>query len=362
MAAGPRPDAMAYRVVQWATGAMGRTALRRVIDHPDLELVGCYVYSADKAGQDAGTIAGRPETGIVATNDIDAILALDADIVLHMPRITLPYDALARDVGRLLASGKNLISIAGFHAPWAHDAGYADPLRAACVEGASTLAGMGVNPGAIVERFALAATGLCATVDRVVVHETVDASAMQAPGFVFGLMGFGSDPVADDITTGPLAALYTQLFSEVLHLAAQGLGDRIAKVEPAHKLIAAPRDIAIAAGNIAKGSVAATRWRWVATLAGGATIELAILWTSDPSLHPDLGSAHWTIDVVGRPNIRMTLAIDEGDPDMPRARALTDATVAVAIAAIPHVVRAPAGFFAYPHPPAHRDRLAEFVR
>ncbi len=57
-----------------------------------------------------------------------------------------------------------------------------------------------------------------------------------------------------------------------------------------------------------------------------------------------------------------TLAIDEGDPDMPRARALTDATVAVAIAAIPHVVRAPAGFFAYPHPPAHRDRLAEFVR
>ncbi len=341
---------------------MGRTALRRVIDHPDLELVGCYVYSGDKAGQDAGTIAGREPVGVNATNDIDAILAIDADVVLHMPRITVPYSALNRDVERLLASGKNVVSIAGFHAPWAHEAAYGDPLRRACADGASTLAGLGVNPGAIVERFALAATGLCHRVDRVAVHETVDASAMPAPGFVFGLMGFGSDPVADAITSGPLAALYTQLFSEVLHIAAQGLGDRIARIDPAHDLVAAPRDIEIAAGTIRKGSVAATRWRWIARLQGGATIELAILWTSDPALHPELGAAHWTVDVEGRPNIRMTLSIDEGDPDMPRARALTDATVAVAIAAIPHVVRARAGFFAYPHPPAWRGRLAEFVR
>ena len=341
---------------------MGRTALRRVIDHPDLELVGCYVYSEEKSGQDAGTIAGRPPIGLHATNDIEAILALDADIVLHMPRITLPYSALNRDVERLLRSGKNVISIAGFHAPWVHEADYAQPLRRACDDGASSLAGLGINPGAIVERFALAATGLCSTIDRVVVHETVDASAMRAPGFVFGLMGFGSNPIAEDITKGPLAALYTQLFSEVLHLAAQGMGDRIARIDPAHELVVAPRDIVVAAGTIPKGSVAATRWRWIAALEGGASIELAILWTSDPSLHPDLAAAHWTIDVEGRPNIRMTLSIDEGDPDMPRARALTDATVAVAIAATPHVVRAPVGFFAYPHPPAWRGRLAEFVR
>lgn len=341
---------------------MGRTALRRVIDHPDLELVGCYVYSEEKSGQDAGTIAGRSPIGVNATNDIEAILSLDADIVLHMPRITLPYRALNRDVERLLASGKNVISIAGFHAPWAHEANYAEPLRRACDEGASSLAGLGINPGTIVERFALAATGLCNVVERVIVHETVDASAMPAPGFVFGLMGFGSDPVVDDITRGPLATLYTELFSEVLHLAAQGMSERIVRINPRHELVAAPRDIVVAAGVIPKGSVAATRWRWIATLDGGATIELAILWTSDPALHPELGAAHWTVNVEGRPNVRMTLSIDEGDPDMPRARALTDATVAVAIAAIPHVVRAPAGFFAYPHPPAWRGRLADFVR
>ncbi|MBC7504362.1 MAG: hypothetical protein H7267_01310, partial [Sandarakinorhabdus sp.] len=86
------------RVVQWATGAMGRTSLRRIIDHPDLELAGVLVYDQAKAGLDAGTIARRPATGIFATADIDAILATPADVAIHTPRTTLPYAALVPDV------------------------------------------------------------------------------------------------------------------------------------------------------------------------------------------------------------------------------------------------------------------------
>jgi 2,4-diaminopentanoate dehydrogenase len=354
-----RAEPMTIRVVQWATGSMGRTALRRVLDHPELELVGCHVYSADKAGRDVGELIGRPLTGVIATNNVEQILDLDADVVLHMPRITLPYSAMNADVERLLRSGKNVISIAGFHAPWAHEPAYADPLRAACEAGNATLAGLGVNPGLIVERIVLAATGLCSRIDRIRVHETVDASAMASPGFVFGLMGLGSDPAGANVTQGPLAGLYSQLFSEVLHLAAHGLGDRIISIAPSHGWVTAPHDITVAAGSIAKGTVAATRWRWTATLTSGIEIELAILWTADPSLHPEAGTGHWTIAIDGRPNVHLQLSIDEGDPAMPRARALTDATVAVAMAAIPDIVAAPAGFFAYPAPPGFRPRLEE---
>ena len=42
------------RVIQWATGSMGRTALRRVIDAETLVLAGAYVYGPKKAGVDAG--------------------------------------------------------------------------------------------------------------------------------------------------------------------------------------------------------------------------------------------------------------------------------------------------------------------
>ena len=42
------------RVVQWATGNIGTRALREVIRHPSLELVGVLVYDPDKDGVDAG--------------------------------------------------------------------------------------------------------------------------------------------------------------------------------------------------------------------------------------------------------------------------------------------------------------------
>ena len=31
---------MGYRVIQWATGGVGRAAIQGIVEHPDLELVG----------------------------------------------------------------------------------------------------------------------------------------------------------------------------------------------------------------------------------------------------------------------------------------------------------------------------------
>jgi hypothetical protein len=70
---------MGLRVVQWATGGVGVAAIKGVIEHPDLELAGCWVHSADKAGKDVGDIIGIEPLGVVTTNNVDEILALDAD-------------------------------------------------------------------------------------------------------------------------------------------------------------------------------------------------------------------------------------------------------------------------------------------
>ena len=68
-----------YRVVQWATGNVGLRSLRAVIEHPNLELVGVYVYSDVKVGKDAGELCGTEPTGVTATRDIEEILALEPD-------------------------------------------------------------------------------------------------------------------------------------------------------------------------------------------------------------------------------------------------------------------------------------------
>ncbi|MDQ2796342.1 MAG: diacylglycerol kinase, partial [Actinomycetota bacterium] len=43
---------MSIRVVQWSTGNVGRHAIAGIDARPELELVGVWVSSAAKAGQD----------------------------------------------------------------------------------------------------------------------------------------------------------------------------------------------------------------------------------------------------------------------------------------------------------------------
>src|SRR4051812_22151199 len=98
----PRP----IRVVQWATGNIGSRALRAVIEHPELELAGVYVTNPAKVGRDAGELAGTgTTTGVRATGDVEAVLALDADVVLYMPLLG-DHD----DVCRLLAAGLDVVT------------------------------------------------------------------------------------------------------------------------------------------------------------------------------------------------------------------------------------------------------------
>lgn len=346
------------RVIQWASGAMGRTALRRIIDHPDLELVGLYVYDPGKVGLDAGEIARRSATGVRATQDIETLLALPADVVLHTPRISLPYAAQNDAVQRLLASGKNVISLAGFHHPMAHGAPYAAGLLAACQAGRSTLAGMGLNPGFMGERLVPLLSGLCARLQSLHCREVAEVSTMPAPGFVFDTLGFGSDPQGDDLTRGPLAALYGQLYLETLTHVAQALGTTVAQVRPAHRLTAAPHDISIAAGTVRAGRVAATEWCWHADFASGQSMTHSVLWTANARLHDKPpGAAHWEIELIGRPNLKLSLALSDPDPGAPHTRPASDATVAVAIRAIPDVCAAPPGFFRYPDLAPYRERF-----
>ena len=55
----------AYRVVQWATGSVGASAFRAIVEHPDLDLVGVLVSDPTKDGRDAGELCGAPPTGVL---------------------------------------------------------------------------------------------------------------------------------------------------------------------------------------------------------------------------------------------------------------------------------------------------------
>src|SRR6195952_4484495 len=122
---------MTLRVVQWATGGVGVAAIRGVLEHPDLELAGCWVHSEAKSGKDVGDIIGTAALGVTATNDVGAIMALDADAVIYAPLMPNPDEVAA-----LLKSGKNVVTPVGWLYPSERSAA---PMREAALEGNATL-------------------------------------------------------------------------------------------------------------------------------------------------------------------------------------------------------------------------------
>jgi hypothetical protein len=349
---------MAYRVIQWATGAMGKTCLRSVIDHPALELVGLYVYSEAKEGMDAGEIAARPATGIRATRELAEILSLEADVVLHCPLLQLPYSAHDEEVCRLLESGKDVISINNYFHPASLGAGYAARLAAACAKGSSTLCGTGLNPGFVMERIAAAATGVCVEFESILCREVYDCLEMPNANYVFGVMGMGSRPDALDLENGPLARMFGDMYRQCVGGLAHRMGLELDRIDTDNQLTLAPRDIQARAGMIRRGTVAATNWQLHGVRDGQRVITNSVNWVMGRDVPGYEQSNHWEITVRGKPGLEVRMDLLEVTDASVKTRAVQYGVAGMVTQAIPLVCTAAPGLFLLPGPPVFNHRLA----
>jgi len=341
---------MRYRVIQWATGGMGRNCLRAIIDHPAMELAGVYVYGEDKEGRDAGSLARRPPTGILATRSRDEILALDADVVVHAARIAPPYGAHDADIAALLASGKNVISINGYTHP-AHWRGERlQALQAACERGGTTLLAAGLNPGYIGEQLAVVATGVCTALDHLEIVECADCRKVRNPDYVFKILGFGADPAAidpNDPAFGPTASL-NGMYTEALSAIAAQLGIVLEGVVTEHRVWPATRDLHVGAGLIPQGRVGHCLWRWRGISQGRPRLTMSINWYMQTEYLDDPQPPLWRVHIEGQPSVRMTVDLEKRTGDTTPTSAEQIAVGGSVINAIPLVCAAPPGVMLRP--------------
>lgn len=347
---------MAIKVVQWATGGVGMWSLRKIIDHPDLELVGVLVYSEDKDGMDAGDLCGRAKTGIKATRAKQAIIAMDADVVIMTPKLPEDEDLLA-----LLRSGKDVISPLSYFAPEVEGDALMQRIEEACQAGGSTLHGAGIDPGFVCDRIPAVLTGVCAEVERIDMLEVFDCSKHPLADMMFNLLGFGKGP--EDIHLSSPGGLYfsQRLFPAVLYKLARQLGVKLDRVEMDNVQFAfATKDFEIAAGKVDKGRIAGLsfdytgyvgdkpflRQRWVHHV-GQHLGALPDGWRTapDPELPVQQGGTpvyEIVLDIVGSPNINTRMLLtDKDDPVWP-------GTAYSLINCIPGVLAAPPGFLEDP--------------
>lgn len=292
-----------YRVIQWATGVVGKAALKHFIQNPVIDLVGVYVTNPDKAGKDAGDIVGLPVTGVLASNDAEALIAMEADCVLYAPA---QGPTLLDTLCRLLASGKNVVSPAGPFLPNKWFPEVAARIEAACREGNSSFHGCGVHPGFSGDILPLTLVRLCDRIDTIEVTEIIDK--VRSPMIYTEMMGFGLDP--EELLANPRRSPETyKAFYSSMDMVARGLGKEIDEVTVKFEVSTALKDITHEFGEVKAGTVGGQHYEWTAWCEGKPLIVYHFYWQLGQDLDPlwEMGEDCYRVRIIGDPGLEMKL-------------------------------------------------------
>jgi hypothetical protein len=348
--------AVSLKIIQWATGGVGRAAIEGIVAHPDLELVGCWVYSEDKAGRDVGELCGLGSLGVTATSDVDALIAMAADCVLYSPIMADP--AL---VARLLESGKNVVTPLNWFYPGERDV---SALEQACQNGNSTLHGTGIHPGGITERFPLMVSALSSAITHVRAEEFSDIRTYNAPGVISDIMLFGKSPEA--AAASPMVGFLGQGFGQSMDMVAAELGFNVdPHMTSTHEVAVATAPIETPIGVIEPGLVAAQRFTWQHTVRSEPVITVRVNWfMGEENLEPawNFGpqGERFEVEVSGDPSSQVSF--HGWHPESVAAGLIRNpgivATANHCVSAIPYVCRAEPGIKTYLDLPLVAGRAA----
>jgi hypothetical protein len=294
-----------YRVIQWATGFVGKAALRHFVSNPDFELVGVYVTNPDKVGMDAGEIIGSAPTGVLATDHVEQILATPADCVFYSPS-RADVEALCL----ILRSGKNVVTSAGFFYPIDFNRADFEKLEAACRDGGTSIHGGGIHPGYVADVLPLTLARIVSRLDRIEVFEIVDLIKSGEEGLKWlAPMGFGLDAESFE-KHGNLLSHTVPHFTQSMAIIVEGLGKTIQKVTTELDLGFATQDIPYPGGVVAKDAIAGQHHIWTAWVENAPLVSFHAIYTvGDRHIEPmpHGGTAHYRVIIHGDPPTELTL-------------------------------------------------------
>ena len=158
--------------------------------------------------------AGTGTTGVVATDDIAALLALQPDCVIYNPKWP-NVDELVR----ILESGINIVTTAAFIT--GHALGD-DRQRVidACARGQASIFGSGMNPG-LANLLGIVSASVCDRIDSITILESVDSTGYDSPETELPI-GFAR-PI-DDPDLASMTEAGTAVFGDAVRLVADALG------------------------------------------------------------------------------------------------------------------------------------------
>ncbi|HUS62398.1 MAG TPA: hypothetical protein VMY34_09390, partial [Acidimicrobiales bacterium] len=287
------------RVVQWTTGKTGSAAVRGMVGHPVIDLVGCYAYSPEKVGKDVGELCGIDPIGVTATDDIEALLALEPDCVVYTA-----YRPNFDHIVRILESGANMVAsmymLSG--------RGYGDEptarIRDAALRGGSSLYTSGIYPGHA-PMVALAASAMCSRIDRISVLESLDIVGY-ANEQMFRAQGFDLEP--DDPEAAERCEASCGSFKDQIPVMARALGVNLDGIGFEAEFAVANEDTDFGFMTVGKGRIAGFRGTISGLMDGRSVIECRFVWKLGENMTPNWPVTHgYVIEIEGEPGVRCRL-------------------------------------------------------
>jgi 4-hydroxy-tetrahydrodipicolinate reductase len=318
-----------YRVVQWSTGSVGASALRAIIEHPDLELVGVLVSDPAKVGRDAGELCGVGATGVIATDDVDAVLGLAPDCVCHCPRNTRET---TDEMAAILERGINVVSSVLLPALYP-DARHVSTrstqrLAQACERGDSSLFISGIDPGFATDELPVMLTSICGRVDRIRMIEIMSYEHYDDADTQFRWFGFGA-PIDSELPPYLAPGRLTRYWGPTVELVAAGIGVEIDEIRETTDRLATAEALAVDAGRIEAGTVGALRFAVQGFHAGTEVVTLEHITRLHPSVAPEwpqpmVPDGVYRIVIEGWPSYELNLfGTDEHGENYPALEAAT---------------------------------------
>lgn len=338
---------MTYKVVTWGTGNVGKYAVRAVVNHPELELIGHIVNGDDKVGKDVADLANLDKpTGIIASNDIDAVLSLKPDCVCYTAHSETRLMEAAEDQAKCLRLGINLVASSLFMLQYPDNpdvAFLADPIKAACAEGNSTCFNNGIDPGFSNDTMPLVFTGLSETWSSIRMQEIINYSTYEQEDTIREVMGFGhpTDHACMLFEPGMLSLGWGGSVRSV----AAGLGVELDKVYEVHERLPLDNDIENGMGIFKKGTTGAMRFEVRGVIDGRDAIILEHITRLTDDIAPDWPKGKgYRITIEGEP--KMVISMDMEDKNGDHAVAGVIQTATAVVNSIPAVVQHKSGMVA----------------
>ncbi len=336
---------MAYKTIVWGTGNVGMPALRTVLGNPELELAGVVVSNPEKEGRDAGDLCGRSATGVLATRDVDAVLASGADAVAYCASGDFRPDEALDDIEKCLRAGVNVVSTSVY--PLYDPASAPEDLRSrmegACRAGNSSCFVSGIDPGYINDVVPLLLSGLCAEIEEVRAFEWFNYAYYDAEDSVRNLVGFGQP--MDNVPLMISPGVPTMVWGGVLRLLARGLGVEIEEIREKVERRPLAKTVTNQLGAFEQGTLGAFRFEVQAIVAGKPKLVVEHVTRITDEVAEDWpraeGSGAHGVKISGSPDIELRIEA-EGVPG-DRASGGNATAAARVVNAIPSVCRAGAG-------------------